>query len=260
MRCYKTLALIIFGLFCADILAERVVLVGQVEELHRSLLKEEAFSLTSPAGSYQKIFEVRLSSNKYKCLFFKVPLNEKVLGELISHESEKPCQLNDALKKGERLKKLKSAQFFDIDFKNKMSFKLKINNDGLEKVTTYFLPFVSKSQSFWRGFFPTFNIENKTASFINFKKGDVCHQGCGEMSYQCNKCPQSQWTKVLNLKCGSRVSGICGNGLCGGRGQAACVRMTALKQTLECEEAKEFVFCSFGHEVECQSNGEITCR
>jgi hypothetical protein len=261
MRFLSSLALAFFLMINPSTQAKRVAYVGQVVDLHPLILKEEPFTLVSPAGSYQKIYEVRLSSQKYQCLYYKVPLNENASGELYSHTSKTKCQLAQVLKEGVKTGKLGSARIFDIDLKEKMTFKLHIKVGEKETVTTYFLPFLSKEKSYWSGLFPVYKSEKKKVTpFISFKEGDLCHQGCGELSYKCIQCPEAQWTQTLNLKCASRVSGICGDSLCGGRGQAACVRMTALKQVLDCEEAKEFVYCTYGREVECQSDGQITCR
>lgn len=256
----KVYVLLIGLLFCLPVFAKRVVMVGEVMDLHDKIVAGKPFTFTNPAGTYQKIFEVKTQADKYECLYYKVPLNKESKGELFSFSATKHCQLAQVIKEGEKEEGLLELRIFDIDLENKMSFKVQIKTAKSESSKTYFLPFISKSRSYWRGIFPTYKKTQKGTSFVSFKEGEVCHQGCGDLRDQCNRCPDEQWTLSLTLKCASQVSGVCGDSLCGERGQNACVRMTALQQNLSCEEIKKFVYCSYGREVECQSDGRVTCR
>lgn len=243
--------------------ANREVFIGEVMDLHPKIVEQKPFSLTGPAGSYQKIFEVKNGEKGRHCLYFKVPLNSSSNGELYRVTSQRPCRLS-SLKVKEQIKEkvlgIKSLRFYDIDLERKMSFEISFEVKGEEFKKTYFIPFISETRSYWSGLFPLTITPNKSTSFVNFKEGDVCHQGCGELKNQCHKCPDGQWTITLSLKCANKVSAVCGSSLCGGRGQNACVKMTGLKQNFSCEEIKDFAYCSYGRELECQSEGQVTCR
>lgn len=234
------------------------IILAQITEIHPLIKKGDSFSFVSPAGSYQKLIEWR-KKDLHSCLYYKVPMGGLGNGELLEINDVKKCSLSNLSKLAYQLKDISMLQIQDIDLKKKPSFKLRIRIKEEETLKTYSFPFFSRENSMWSGIF--LSDPSETHKSEPLVKGEICRYGCQqERGNQCQRCPSGQWTPYISLKCPASISGLCGLRECGGRDQKACLKMTAMKSELTCEEAKNFVFCSYGLEVDCLNTGEIICR
>ncbi len=244
--------------YLSSLAAENIVLVEQAEDIHPSILKGKSKKFSSPVGSYQTLLKSR-GKGGIKCLIYKVPLpNKPQSGVLFFIKGKNSCPLAEKEKREVLYEGIKRLEAFDIDWDKRFSFKLRLNyGDNKERVLTLFIPFPTAEKSYWPGVRPIRHREEKNRSLV---EGDICHIGCSQEKSNCQSCPQGQWTAFLSLNCPGEVSGLCGAEKCGQRGQNACVRMTTYRQRVDCEGMKKYVYCSFGRELECQSNGDLTCR
>lgn len=248
------LAIIIFSkVLCA----RYEIVVDKVDRIHPMILKAEAFELSSPAGSYQTLFE-STDDIGHRCLIYKVPLGvDTNNGKLFFLRGDNKCSIGTKGAKEEIIfENTDHLKVFDIDWNKKFSFKIKAKNK--DQVLEFFLPFPSKEKGFWKGIRPF--SDNQDSTIIKLKDGELCFQGCSDNANRCGECPRGQWTAFISMKCSNQLSGMCGSYQCGQRGQKACVRMTVYRKDISCDEMKKYVFCSYGREVECQSNGDLTCR
>jgi hypothetical protein len=234
------------------------IILAPVTEVHLLIKEGKSFSFNSPVGSYQKIIEWK-KGNLYSCLFYKVPIRSEQLGELIKIEGVKVCSLRNLKKASSRIEGITSLKIQDIDLIKRPRFKLRYNIEEKEFIKELTFPFFSRENSMWPGIFI---YESTTLlSDTNLVKEEVCRYGCKEdRSNNCQSCPGGHWTPFISLKCPASISAICGLRECGGKEQKACLKMTALKSQLTCEEAKKYVYCSYGLDVNCLNNGDIICR
>lgn len=229
-----------------------------VLQFHHLLNDGKSAFLDRPAGSYQTIIEWK--DKGYHCLVYKTPLltkKKEALGELFFLRSEKKgCPL--ASGKREYLKNgIKALKLRNIVYDKGLTFEVSLQSGDLYK---FEFPFPDRAHSRWHSLYPF--VEKEKPLNISFKKGDLCmRRGSNCELLGDNHCGHClSWTPFIDLNCSQKVSGVCGQGECGARGQKACLRMVSLKKIENCSELKPFVFCQFGLEVECQSNGEVTCR
>ncbi len=219
--------------------------------------------LERPAGSYRKIIEWH-DKEKNFCLLYKTPLvqkKEKHLGELFVVINREPgCSLGGV--KEESLGDIEELKVQNISTNAGLRFELTVKTIKDHYHIKAEFPFFKKSNSRWKNIFPL--VPEKKKSGEKLKRGDICiarDESCKIVdSVDCSQCPSGLWTPFIDLKCAQKISAQCGDYLCGAKGQKACTKMTALAKPQTCADILPFVYCQYGLEVECQSNGDVTCR
>ncbi len=235
------------------------VIFSLVLQFHTLFHQEKSQFLDRPPGAYQTLVEWK--EEVYRCLIFKTPLmtkNKKIKGELFILESQSEgCSLGQ----GKRItlkNEIEALKIQNISYDRGLNFDLSLSSGEVFKFE--FL-FPDEEHSRWDSFFPTKKEKDKMTD-IKISTGDQCLRRSNDCQVLgenlCDQC--SSWTPFVDLNCSQKISGLCGANLCGGRGQKACLKMVSLSKLVSCAEVKPFVYCQFGLEVECQSNGEVTCR
>lgn len=235
--------------------------LGEVIKIHEKIEQGKSTILNRPTHSYQKL-TIWEREGKSGCLVYKIPGgNEK--GQLFFIPiSKSSCELGDIENHHLLFDGIKELGIEDIELKKNPQYRVRMSFEKEDKSFLVLLPFFRPEYSRWPGITP-YKVKTSNKEKRDLPNGEVCltyNKFCVSEGNNCGRCRSGRFSTFSNLLCPSKVYAVCGEDECGGKGQYACLKMTALVQTLECEKAKHHFYCQIGAEIECSVKGKVICR
>lgn len=229
---------------------------------------ENQEKITEPENTTQALLEVEFLDKTFSkvsdCLYFSIPKkSEGGVLFFVANPERKPCS---ELILGDRFSEIKRIINFGFEV-HEEELLLKID----EKRFTYKLLNYLKKKDF-----KTLSTSEEKVSLItsdidyNIKKkilnnGDTCFEVDDECNIikenECDSCVGGHY-QIINNKCRSLQTKVCGINNCGLKNQVACLRgytSSGIKPENYCVNSSPLGFCDEGLNIVCE-NGILICE
>jgi hypothetical protein len=198
-----------------------------------------------PPGAFVKVLTwTTIEKNRDLCLFFKAPIKD-IKGSLVLIEN-KDCVIGN----------LKSIKIINSDvsrltlLSSESSYELQTQNE----IIRFTFPFATE----WPLFSLKENEVGTTQDGVYCRRFD---EKCRLVAKQsCVKCESNFFTSSLNRFCSNQSQRRCGRISCGRKNEIACLGSLSKKKNIDCEEAKQHVFCDKGRLAYCEPSGRLICK
>lgn len=226
-------------------------------------LKVDEF-ITKPKSIDIPLLKIGFLSKKgnviYDCLYYK-PSDNNSPGELKVIHNPESISCEQVVSEKE-IARIDEVYNFKLNFKetdlilfvDQKEFKFSLLNLGTYSFKKFEAPI---KDTFTKGVVYLSNIDSELKKNVKLKDGEYCYKVDDDCSIlkknNCDSC-ESTWHELIDSKCSSSFSRVCGEDQCGKKGQIACIRGSAtvgLDSSLYCINDSPFGFCQGNLRVMC---------